>query len=379
MNRREMTLGERLRRANWLLLALGVGLSLFGVALVGAASEGQRLDYGWLQLRWTVLGTALCLLMLAVPYRTIVAWRYVIYGVGLLLLLAVLVAGSGGRSAQRWLQIGSFRMQPSELMKVVMVLMLAGFIRYRDHHKHFAGLFWPIVLTLVPMALIVKQPDLGTALLLLPVLFVMLWTAGARQKHLGILAGVGIAAAVLVYTVPGLLKEYQKNRIRAFAMQDSGDKALEESHLHHLLASKTVVGAAPAGGLGLGEDLHAHVGGLAERHSDFIFPVLVASMGHWGVLLLFAMLGLFLFLILTMALRVREPSGRLLAVGLATLFASQSLINMGMTVGLFPIVGMPLPFLSYGGSSLLTSFVALGLLLNVGADHPIEFGRGDFE
>ena len=379
MKDRVLTLGERLGRANWLLLALGVALSILGVVCVGAASEGQRLDYGWLQLRWMVIGVALCLLTLAIPYRVVVAWRFVIYAAGLCLLLLVLVAGSGGRSAQRWIQLGSFRMQPSELMKVVMVLMLAGFCRYRDHHKRFLGLAWPIVLTLIPMALIVKQPDLGTALLLLPVLFVMLWVAGARGKHLAIIGGVGVALAITAFCVPGLLRNYQKDRIRAFALQESGEISLTRTHLHQLDASKATVGAASAGGLGMGDDLTSHVQHLAERHSDFIFPVLVAGMGHWGVLLLFVLLALFLHQVWHTALRVREPSGRLLAVGLGTLFATQALINMGMTLGLFPIVGMPLPFLSYGGSSLLTSFLALGLVLNVGADHPMEFGRGDFD
>jgi rod shape determining protein RodA len=376
---RTLTLGERLRRANWLLLALGIMLSLVGVMTVGAAAQHQRLDYGWLQVRWTVIGIALCLLMLAIPYRTIVAWRFVIYAVGLMLLIAVLFLGRGGRTAQRWLQLGPLRMQPSELMKVVMVLMLAGFIRYRDHHKRFSGLFWPILLTLIPMALIVKQPDLGTALLLLPVLFVMLWVAGANPRHLAILALSGIVLAVFVYMTPGILRSYQKNRVRAFAMQESEATALAKGQLHHLLASKTVVGTASFGGAGVDEDLWEHTRYLPERHSDFIFPVFIAAFGQWGVALLFLLMAVFVFELLRTSLKVREPSGRLLAVGLATLFASQSLINMGMTIGLFPIVGMPMPFLSYGGSSLLTSFIALGLVLNVGADHPVEFGRGDFD
>lgn len=376
---RTLTLGERLRRANWLLLALGIMLSLVGVMTVGAAAQHQRLDYGWLQVRWTVIGIALCLLMLAIPYRTIVAWRFVIYAGGLVLLLAVLFLGRGGRTAQRWLQLGPLRMQPSELMKVVMVLMLAGFIRYRDHHKRFSGLFWPIILTLIPMALIVKQPDLGTALLLLPVLFVMLWVAGANPRHLGILAGAGVVLAVFVYVTPGILRPYQKNRVRAFVMQDNDAAALAKGQLHHLLASKTVVGTASFGGAGVDEDLWEHTRYLPERHSDFIFPVFIAAFGQWGVALLFLLMAAFVFELMRTSLKVREPSGRLLAVGLATLFASQSLINMGMTIGLFPIVGMPMPFLSYGGSSLLTSFIALGLVLNVGADHPVEFGRGDFD
>ncbi|MDJ0974417.1 MAG: FtsW/RodA/SpoVE family cell cycle protein [Planctomycetota bacterium] len=377
--KRPLTLGERLRRADWFLLGMGVLLALFGVLIVSVASQGQRVDYAWGQLRWTVIGTAVCLLMLAIPYRSVVMWRYVLYAGGIALLLLVLVVGRGGKTANRWLQLGSFHMQPSELMKVILVIMLAGFIRYQETHKTFRGLAWPFALTLVPMLLIMKQPDLGTALLLIPTLFVMLWVAGARARHLFTVAGAGLAAAVLLFFTPGVLKEYQKDRVRAFLLQDSQDKSLIQGHNHQLHHSKIVVANASVVGAGFGDDAFEQVRYLPERHSDFIFPVLVATMGHMGVVILYGCYALFVLLVLRTAMRVREPSGRLLAVGVATLLCFQALINMGMTVGLFPIVGTPLPFLSAGGSSLLTFFIALGLVLNVGADSPVEFGRGDFD
>lgn len=377
--KRPLTIGQRLKRADWFLLGVGLLISLFGVLIVSVASQGQRADYGWIQLRWTIIGTAVCLLMLAIPYRTIVMWRYVLYAGGIVLLLLVLAVGRGGKSANRWLQLGSFHMQPSELMKVILVIMLAGFIRYQETHKTFRGLAWPFALTMLPMLLIMKQPDLGTALLLIPTLFVMLWVAGARAKHLGIVAMAGLVAAVLLYFTPGILKEYQKDRVRAFLLQDSKDKALIKSHNHHLHHSKMVAGVSSFIGDGFGEDTFEKVRYLPERHSDFVFPVLLATLGHIGVMVLFGLYAVFILLVLRTAMRVREPSGRLLAVGVATVLACQALINMGMTVGLFPIVGTPLPFMSAGGSSLLTFFIALGLVLNVGADNPVEFGRGDFD
>ena len=373
----DVTLGDRLRRANWPLLGLGVLLSLIGLVSVGAASEGQRMDYGAAQLRWVVLGVATCLLMLAVPYRRIVDWRYVWYALGLLGLLAVLVVGSG-KSAARWIQLGSFRMQPSEIMKVIIVITLAGYIRYGRSHRSFRGLVRPFVLTLVPVLLIMKQPDLGTALLLMPLLFVMLYVAGAQRAHLGIIALCGVLAGVALYLSP-VLSEYQKDRVRTFLLQSSENTALLRSQGHHLHQSKIVVGTAGFLGHGLGEETREATQFLPERHSDFVYPVFVTAFGSAGALVLFGLYALFVGLLLRTALTVREPSGRLLAVGVATLFATQTLINIAMTVGLLPIVGMPLPFLSYGGSSLLTSFAALGLILNVGADHPYEFGRGDFD
>jgi rod shape determining protein RodA len=264
-------------------------------------------------------------------------------------------------------------------MKVILVVTLAGYIRYERSYRRFAGLALPFALTLVPVLLIMRQPDLGTALLLLPLLFVLLYVAGARPRHLLIVALGGAVVGTVLYVVPGLLNEYQKNRVRVFLLQDSAEQTLLRHLGHQLHQSKMVVGSATALGSGTGEEAAEAVRFLPERHSDFIFPVLVTAFGTVGTTVFLLLYLLFVGLLLRTALRVREPAGRLLAVGVAALFGGQALVNMAMTVGLLPIVGMPLPFLSYGGSSLLTSFVALGLVLSVGADHPIEFGRGDFD
>jgi rod shape determining protein RodA len=378
---RELTLSERLQRANWFLLLVAIALSVLGVLLVEVASRGEFRRAAFDQIRWTVIGVAACMLVLAVPYERLVRWRYVMYGVGLILLVAVLVIGVGGNesSVRRWVRVGTFKIQPSEFMKVIVVITLAGYFRYERSHRRFQGLARPFLLTFVPLLLIVKQPDLGTALLLLPVLFVLLYVAGARRSHLAIVAGIGLVLAVSLYLVEGPINEYQKNRIRAFAHQGSGHPALLTKKGHQLHQSKIVVGSASALGAGLGEEGQDAVRFLSQRHTDFIFPVLVSSFGSLGALGFLLVYLLLIGLMLRTALRVREPSGRLLAVGVATLFACQGLINMAMTVGLLPVVGMPLPFISKGGSSLLASFVALGLVLNVGADSPVEFGRGDFD
>lgn len=374
---RTLTLGERLKNADWVLLGLGLILSFVGVVAVQVAENGI-VDYGSIQLRWMILGTTACLLMLAIPYRFVVQFRWLWYLGGVMLLLLVLLVGSG-KSAGRWIAVGSFRMQPSELMKLILVVTLAGYIRYERSHRTFRGLITPFLITLIPFMLIMKQPDLGTALLLLPVLFTLLYVAGARRKHLAIVLGAGVVAAVTLYFTPGLMNEYQKNRVRAFLMQGSDETALLRSHNHHIHNSKTVVGTASVFGHGTGEETKESLRFLSERHSDFIFPVIIHAFGLVGATLLFALYLLFIGLILRTALKVREPSGRLLAVGVACIFACQTVINLAMTLGLLPIVGMPLPFLSYGGSSLLTSFAALGLVLNVGSDHPVEFGRGDWD
>ncbi|MFV1959117.1 MAG: FtsW/RodA/SpoVE family cell cycle protein, partial [Planctomycetota bacterium] len=201
---RELSLAERLKRADWFLLALAVGFSLLGIACIGTASAGHKGDLAFDQVRWTVVGVAACLLMLAVPYDRLVRWRYVFYGVGLVLLLAVLAVGVGGLTtyARRWIRIGGFKVQPSEFMKVIMVLTLAGYIRYQRSYRRFTGLALPFALTLVPVFLIMKEPDLGTALLLIPLLFVLLYVAGARPRHLLVVAGAGLVAGLVLYFVP---------------------------------------------------------------------------------------------------------------------------------------------------------------------------------
>jgi rod shape determining protein RodA len=358
-------------------LGLGVLLTVVGLVVVDLASVGARSAFGAAQLRWAVIGLAACLLMLAVPYRRVVDLRWLWYGGGVLLLVLVLFVGRG-QSAGRWIELGGFRLQPSEVMKLVLVITLAGSLRYEQGMERERRIAVPLALTLVPMALVVKQPDLGTGLLFGPLLLAVLYAAGARGRSLGLLCAAGAAGLLVLWFVPGLLEGYQRTRFEAFLRQGTGDKVLLRSHGMQLHQSKTVVGTGPVFGNGLGEDAEEAIRILPERHSDFAFSVLANAFGLFGVTVLLALYLLFLGLLLRTALRVREPSGRLLAVGAWALFAVQAVVNMAMTVGLLPIVGMPLPFISYGGSSLLTSFLALGLILNVGAERTVEFGRSDF-
>jgi rod shape determining protein RodA len=377
-----VTLGDRVRKANWLLLALALALTALGVSTVSTAAEGHETGWAWLQVRWAVVGIAATFLVIAVPYRRIVQARHVLYAAGVLGLLLVLARGSG-KSAGRWLEIGSFRLQPSEFMKLVLVVALAGYVRYEQRYKTFRGLATPFALTMLPVLLVMKQPDLGTALLLVPILFVLLFAAGARLSHLGAVAMCGVLAAVAMYAIPGLLHDYQKRRVETF-LGLGGDSRVEQrmraAQDHQL--ERGLMAMAAGGFTGAPSDeggVEEAVAYLPERHTDFVFPVFAAAHGFLGVTGLFALYFVFLAVLLATATKVREPSGRMLVVGVFTLFAAQVVVNLGMTVGLLPVVGVTLPFFSYGGSSLLTSYLALGIVLNVGIDPPLEFGRGDFD
>jgi rod shape determining protein RodA len=373
-----MTLGERLRRAPWSLPILAAALTGLGIATIATAADGHVVAYAWLQTRWAVVGLAAALLVLAAPYARVVQWAPVLYGVGLASLVLVLFKGTG-QSAGRWIGIGAFRVQPSEFMKPILVVMLAATLRYSTEHRRLGGLVKPVALTLVPFLLVMRQPDLGTAILFVPIAFAVLFAAGARLRHLGILAAGGLAAATLLALVPGVLKDYQRDRIFGFLAQhgdSTAAKSLERSQNHQSHQGRIAIGLGGLTGVddadGGAEEASRDV---PERHSDFIFAVFAAKHGFVGVTLLFLLYGAFLGALLSVASRLREPSGRFLAVGMFAMFATQIVVNLGMVAGLLPVVGVPAPFLTYGGSNLLMSWLAIGLLLAVGSDPPIEFGR----
>lgn len=373
-----MILSDRLRRAPWSLPILAAALTAVGIATIATAAEGHHMKYAWLQTRWASVGLAAALLVLAAPYGRVVQWAPVLYGAGLAALVLVLFKGTG-QSAGRWIGIGAFRVQPSEFMKPILVVMLAATLRYSTEHRRLGGLVKPVALTLVPFLLVMRQPDLGTAILFVPIAFALLFGAGARLRHLAILATGGLVAAGLLALVPGVLKDYQRDRIFGFLAQhgdSAAAKTLERSQNHQSYQGRIAIGL---GGLtGVADD----EGGpeeatrdVPERHSDFVFAVFAAKHGFVGVTLLFLLYAAFLGALLSVASRLREPSGRFLAVGLFAMFAIQVVVNLAMVAGLLPVVGVPAPFLTYGGSSLLVSWLSIGLLLAVGSDPPVEFGR----
>jgi rod shape determining protein RodA len=377
-----VTLGERLAKANPLLAGSALLLTALGVSTVATASVGFPVDFTWAQAKWAVVSVAAALLVLAVPYRRVVQARLPLYAGAVLLLLVVLVIGRG-KSAGRWISVGGMSLQPSEIMKVVLVVTLAGYLRYERSHRTLGGLAKPFALTLLPVLLVMRQPDLGTALLLVPLLFSMLYAAGARVRHLGLVAAGGVLALVVMYLVPGLMQPYQRNRVDTFLGLRQGtraDRAMERASRHQL--ERGLMAVASGSWTGAPEDeggVEEAVAALPERPTDFVFPVFAAKHGFLGVTGLFSLYLVFLGSLLSVAFRVREPSGRLLVVGVFTLFAVQVIVNLGMTVGLLPVVGVTLPFFSYGGSSLLASYLALALVLGVGADPPLEFGRDDYD
>ncbi len=319
------------------------------------------------------MGLTLFFTLLYFDYLSLIHYAYTIYAGVIFLLILVLVLGGSVKGSQRWISIGSFSIQPSEFMKIVLVLTLARFLRYKKYGLGLFDIGIAILLTGIPMALIVKQPDLGTALVMVPVLLSILYAAGIRLSQLLLFMGIGLAISPLLWMY--MLKSYQKLRIIGFLWPE---KTNDWGAGYHRLQSLIAVGSGGVFGEGWGNGTQNQMKFLPERHTDFIFAVIAEEWGFLRACLVLILYIVFITCGLGIARSTREPCGRLIAVGLVTMFATQIVVNICMTLGIAPIVGITLPFISYGGSSMLTSFIALSILFNIKMRSKIDLGSRHF-
>ncbi len=374
---------KSIKEFDWVMFICALMLVAVGVTFIWSAKYVGDADENLLtvrqvrnQLQYAVLGFILCLLLLKVHYLTFCRYAYVLYAIGLVLLIFVMLKGSEAKGAARWISLGGQRFQPSEFMKVALVLCLARYLRFRESHQTLLGVLPPLLLTLPPLGLILLQPDLGTSLVLVPLPFVLLYVSGARLSHLLPIVGLGLA------TVPGLvvlhhlgyrlfLKEYQWARILSF-LDPQADAA---GSGYQIIQSLIAVGSGGLFGKGLGIGTQNRLNFLPERHTDFIYSVIGEEWGFFGSIGVLVLYALIFLGGIGIAARTRETFGRLAVVGTISVLAVQVLINVGMTIRLCPVTGLTLPFISYGGSSLLTSFIMLSLVLNVGMHRPMTLDR----
>ena len=348
----------------WMVVATGFAILVLGLSGIERADQvSEGADYFPKQMTWVMLGGPLLACVAAVPYRKLQPYSH-----GLLLatlpLLVVVFWMPVRNGARCWIPLGYFDLQPSELTKLAYILSLAHYLAMRDQRRFWSGVGAPILATGLPVLLILKEPDLGTALLFLPVMFAMLFAAGARLRHLISVVLLGIVALPVLWS--GMNAE-QRSRITAlFAQTDGGFAPQGDGYHQHqskLVLSLGGLQGSEISGQPLDDPDAYH---LPAGQTDFVFCWVGERWGWGGAALT---LGLYAALFargLQIAAATREPFGRLLAVGIVTLLATQTVINTGMTVGLMPIVGITLPLMSYGGSSLLSTCIALGLLINIG-------------
>jgi rod shape determining protein RodA len=340
---------------DWLLAGLAGSLTAAGLLTLWSLVPRLALR----QLLWAGVGGVALLLLVAIDYRRLARWAYVGYGAGLGALIAVLILGRTAQGARRWIALGPLTLQPSELFKLALVLALARYLASReDHRPGWDRLLVPLALTVPAFVLVVKQPDLGTALVLVPVVAALVLVGGARWRDLALVAGGGLAA------VPGgwfLLKDYQRERLLVYL--DPGRDPLGSAW--NVIQAKITIGSGQLWGKGLFGGTQSRLAFLPERHTDFIFAAFAESWGFLGAMTLLVVYGLLALRGFEVVRSARDTLGSLLATGATVLLVSQALVNLAMVTGLLPVVGIPLPLVSYGGSALLTALGAVALIENV--------------
>ncbi len=399
----------------WAFLLPVIPLCAAGVATIHAT--GADPQGGWLspdairQLQFIGAGLVAMVLVMLVGYHRLgrVAWPLFAICVGLLALLIAdrwlnLSFVPVRRGTRRWLQIAGQQVQPAEMMKIAYVLAIAWYLRYRRNYRTLGGLLAPFAITLVPMSLILLQPDLGTVLLFGPVLLAMLFAAGAKRKHLLVVLLLGTLCAPVFFLN---IRDYQRLRITGVLLQsetlrefflrnpdhwdslrssgtDRGQWWREltdwETHSGYQLEhSKAAIGSGGMRGQGFAHGPFVQHNLLPERHNDFIFAMIAHQWGMAGALIVILCYFCLLLIGMEVATFTDDPFGRLVAVGLTAMLAVQSVTNLCMTVGLGPITGITLPFVSAGGSSVVASFVLVGLLMSVARHRPMLIANKPFQ
>jgi rod shape determining protein RodA len=352
------------RRISWSVVLWTFGLVAMGLAAIARGDELAGGGELWpRQLVWIVLAGLALGAATIWHYRVLRDVSYPLF-FGCLVLLVLVYLTPARNGAHRWIPLGLFDFQPSELTKLAFIVALSNYLIHRRNYRQLTGLLVPFVIALVPVGLILREPDLGTSLVFLPVLFSMLFAAGARPRHLMLMLCLGAAVMPLLWM--GMSAEQKSRIVTLFVQRDGGPAPTGDGyHLHQskqVLALGGVHGSQWSGTL-LDDPQAYH---LPAARTDFVFCLVGERFGLIGGC---ATLLLYLLLFasgLRIAAATREPFGRLLAVGVVTLIATQTIINTGMTVGLMPVTGITLPLISHGGSSLLTTALALGILANVG-------------
>jgi len=348
---------------DWPLLAIVGVISLLGVLEIYSSTHASAMaGMHWRQLMWIGIGVAGMFLISRIDYHTLLDQAPVLYLVGIAGLLVVLVVGYSRLGAKRWISLGGQTLQVSELMKLIIIIVLARYFNeVRTDRLTLADLAKVAALTLVPVALILKQPDLGTAMVLVPVVLVGAFFAGIEWKHVAV--GVLLVALLvpLAWNMRHHLKPYQQQRIETFLHPEQDQRGAG----YQILQSEIAVGSGGFWGKGFGKGSQNQLGFVPVRYSDFILAALAEEQGFIGVcVVLLLYLGLILRLV-DNAQKAKDRAGMYVVMGVTAILGFHVLVNASMVIGYVPVTGIPLPLMSYGGSATAFVFLALGLVMNV--------------
>ena len=348
---------------DWLLLLLTCAIMTVGLATLYSALFSGGGVYSTVlkrQLYWLGTGALLMILTFSIDYQWFERFAYPAYVIGLLMLLAVLFFGKTVSGSKRWIDLGVVVAQPSELMKPLLVIALARFFARQEKKGGYRlrELWQPAVMVILPVALIAMEPDLGTAALLLAISVSVILFVGVRPSSLMVLGGFALGSLPLFWF---LMKGYQRQRI--LTLLDPGRDPLGAGY--HIIQSKIAVGSGKFWGKGFLQGTQGQLRFIPEHHTDFIFTVLAEEWGFVGSMMLLALFLCFLLRGLNVARRSRDQFGTLLAFGITAIIFWHVAINVAMVLGMLPVVGIPLPLVSYGGSSAVVTLASVGILLNV--------------
>ena len=347
------------------LLLIVTGISVIGFASIYSATINYHnaFPYYQKQLTWFAIGLVILLIVTLFDYRFLCRLSFWTHLALIALLILVLFYGTGGPGSRvnRWISIGSLFFQPSEFVKFTLVLYLAHYFNdsRRINDLEFKDIIWPLIVTFVPFILIMKQPDLGTASILLIVAIAVIFLVGLRFKVMLITGISGIVSLPIVWFF--IFKSYQRDRILTLINPESDPLGKG----YQIIQSKIAIGSGTLWGKGFLEGTQAKLNFLPARHTDFIFSVFTEEWGFVGGITLIGIYVLLIARCLFYVGKTKDRSGTILTVGITSIFISHIIINIGMVVGLLPIVGMPLPFMSYGGSAMISNMIGIGLILNV--------------
>ncbi len=366
----EMTLREKIWQINWSLVLLITATAAIGFAMLYSAANGSFDPWAKRQMARFALGFALMMFIALLDIRFWLRTAYLAYAAALVLLVAVEVHGNIGMGAQRWISLGPVQVQPSELMKISLVLALARYFHglNLEEVNRFTAFIPPILMIAAPTALVLRQPDLGTAMMLAAGGVVLMFLAGVR---IWIFVAGGLAALASIPVAWQFLREYQKQRVLTFIDPETDPLGAG----YHILQSKIALGSGGMFGKGFLLGTQSHLNFLPEKQTDFIFTMLAEEFGMIGGLGLLGLYALLLLYGIVIAMRSRSHFGRLLAMGVTVTFFLYVFINIAMVMGIVPVVGVPLPLISYGGTAMLTLMMGFGLLMCVFVHRDVAFGR----
>jgi len=362
-------------KLDWVLICVVIFLLSVGLLVLYSLSAAGGVNYFEKQLVFSFLGLGAMFFMASVDYRYIQKYSTILYFITIAILLLVLLFGTTVNGTAGWLSFGAFQVQPVEIAKITLIIFLASFIsKKKSELGEWARVIASLILTAVLILLVLRQPDLGSSLVLAAIWIGMILASGLRLKHLVVLAVIGVA---LVSTSWFVLADYQKARIETFLHPESDPQGTG----YNVLQAMVAVGSGGISGKGLGYGSQSQLSFLPEKHTDFIFAVVSEELGLIGAWFVILLYGVLLYRIWRIGSLASDNFGYLLSLGVMIMIFFQVVVNIGMNIGLLPVTGLPAPLLSYGGSSLLSITLSLGLLLNVslkkkeGADMRISLER----